>query len=178
MVEDKSNLVLIGMPGAGKSTVGVLLAKMTSRNFMDSDIMIQTAQGHTLQDIVDTQGPLALLDIEERMLLNLTCANHVIATGGSAVYSHAAMQSLKMRGVIIFLDVDLPTLTSRIQNFGTRGLAKRPGQSLSDLFEERFPLYRKYADIKISCKNCSQDKICAEIIKATETEKGKWNFRL
>lgn len=171
-IEDKSNMVLIGMPGAGKSTVGVILAKMTSRNFVDSDVMIQISQGRSLQDIVNTQGPLALRDIEERTLLSLTIENHVIATGGSAVYSHAAMQSLKRRGVIIFIDVDLPTLTSRIHNFATRGLARRPGQSFSDLFEERFPLYKKYADITISCKNCSQEQVCTEIIKATQTEKG------
>ena len=162
--EEKSNIVLIGMPGAGKSTVGILLAKRTSRDFVDTDVLIQISQGRLLQDIVDTDGYMALRKIEEEIILGLHCGHHVIATGGSAVYSPAAMEHLKSNGIVVFLDVDLFTLESRIQDFGTRGLAKRPDQTLSELFEERLILYRKYADITIDCVGLSHEEVCAQII--------------
>jgi len=164
MLKNPSNIVLIGMPGSGKSTVGIILAKLTSRDFVDTDVLIQTSQGRTLQDIVDTEGSLVLREIEEGILLKLDCFNHVIATGGSAVYSHAAMTHLKSNGVVVFLNVGLPVLKSRIYDFATRGLAKRPDQSFEDLFEERFVLYRKYADVTIECKDFTQEEVCEEII--------------
>ena len=164
MTQDQANVVLIGMPGSGKSTVGVILAKLTSRDFVDGDVLIQTSQGRLLQGIVDTEGHMALRRIEEEVLLALHCLNHVIATGGSAAYSHAAMTHLKSNGVVIFLDVDLPTLESRIHDFDTRGLAKRPDQTFADLFEERFALYTKYADITIQCADLTQEEVCDRII--------------
>ena len=166
MQKNPSNIVLIGMPGSGKSTVGVILAKLTSRDFVDTDVLIQTNQGRTLQDIVDTQGFMALREVEERTILNLVCANHVIATGGSAVYSHAAMTHLKSNGMAVFLKVELPVLKSRIHDYATRGLAKRPDQSFDDLFKERFKLYTKYSDITIECKNFPQEVVCEKIIHA------------
>ena len=169
--EDKSNIVLIGMPGAGKSTVGVILAKLTSRDFIDTDVLIQIAQGRLLQNIVDTEGYMALRSIEEDILLGLHCYHHVIATGGSAVYSHAAMEHLKSSGIIVFLDVDLSTLESRVRDFDTRGLAKRPDQPFSDLFKERLILYRKYADVTIDCAKLSQEEVCAQIINRVKTGK-------
>ena len=159
-----SNIVLIGMPGAGKSTVGVLLAKQMSCGFVDTDLLIQSSQGRVLQDIVDTDGPLVLRKIEEEMLLGLSYCNHVIATGGSAPYSDAAMRHLKSKGIVIFLDVDLPTLESRVSDVKTRGLAKRRNQSFADLFYERFTLYNKYADVTINCTGLIQDEVCFEII--------------
>jgi shikimate kinase len=164
MTEDQANIVLIGMPGSGKSTVGVILAKLTSRDFVDGDVLIQTSQDRSLQDIVDTEGHMALRRIEEEVLVALHCINHVIAPGGSAAYSHAAMTHLKSNGVVIFLDVDLPTLESRIHDFDTRGLAKRPDQTFTDLFEERFALYTKYADITIQCADLTQEEVCDRII--------------
>jgi shikimate kinase len=159
------NLVLIGMPGAGKSTVGVILAKRTMRAFVDTDVLIQTSQGRTLQEIVDTEGYLVLRKIEEDVLRGLRVHNHVIATGGSAVYSETAMAHLKSNGVAIFLDADLTTIASRIKDFGTRGLAKRHDQDLADLFRERGGLYRKYADITIPCGDRDQEAVCASIIE-------------
>jgi shikimate kinase len=164
MLKNLPNIVLIGMPGSGKSTVGVILAKLTSRYFVDTDVLIQTTQGRTLQDIVDTQGYMALRGIEERTLLKLHCFSHVIATGGSAVYSHAAMTHLKSNGIAVFLNVPLPVLEARIHDYATRGLAKRPDQSLDDLFKERLSLYAKYADVTIECKHLTQEAVCEKII--------------
>ncbi|MGA8181805.1 MAG: shikimate kinase [Desulfobacterales bacterium] len=164
MLKNPSNIVLIGMPGSGKSTIGVILAKLTGRDFIDTDLLIQTSLGRTLQYIVDTRGYMALREVEERILLKLDCFNHVIATGGSAVYSHAAMTHLKSNGTAVFLNVALPVLEARIRDYATRGLAKRPDQSLDDLFKERFTLYTKYADITIECKHFTQEEICENII--------------
>jgi shikimate kinase len=163
----RSNVVLIGMPGSGKSTVGVILAKLISLGFTDTDVLIQTSRGRSLQEIVDAEGYMALRKIEEDILLRLDCRNHVIATGGSAVYSHIAMERLKLDGVIVFLDVDMATLESRIRDFESRGLAKRRDQALSDLFEERRPLYAKYADIVLQCAGLTHEEVCGRIIEAS-----------
>jgi len=160
------------MPGSGKSTVGILLAKKTSRDFVDTDVLIQISQDRTLQDIVDTDGHQALRSVEEKVLITLDCHKHVIATGGSATYSHAAMQHLKADGIIVFLNVDLPTLESRVQDFNTRGLAKRPDQSFADLFDERLMLYKKYADVTVKNTNVTQEEICDIIINKLKLKKG------
>jgi shikimate kinase len=179
MTQTGSNLILIGMPGAGKSTVGVILAKQTSRDFVDTDVLIQTSQKRTLQDIVDTDGYAVLRKIEEGVLLGLSVRNCVIATGGSAVYSDCAIAHLKSNGIVIFLDVDLPTLESRIHDFRTRGLAKRPDQNFADLFYERFTLYSKYADITIKYAGLTQEEVCARIIdRAREKSQPPYDLRL
>lgn len=162
--ETPSNIVLIGMPGSGKSTVGVILAKLMSLDFVDTDVLIQTSQRRSLQDIVDREGHMVLRRIEEEILLGLDCRNCVIATGGSAAYSHSAMTHLKSDGVVVFLDVDLPTLESRVGDFETRGLAKRADQSFAELFEERFGLYTEYADLTVKCADLVQDAVCVRII--------------
>ncbi len=176
MAQDSSNIVLIGMPGSGKSTVGVILAKLTSRDFVDTDVLIQKSQGRSLQDIIDTEGHMALRKIEENVLLDIGCLNHVIATGGSAAYSHAAMTHLKSHGVIVFLNVDLPTLESRVHDFDTRGLAKRPDQSFADLFDERFTLYTQYSDITIECADLTQEEVCGRIMTELMSKRStsKW----
>jgi len=164
MTEKHSSIVLIGMPGAGKSTVGVMLAKLTCRSFVDTDVLIQSSQGRPLQDIIDREGYLTLRDIEEQVILQFDCRNCVIATGGSAVYSPAAMAHLKQHGILVFLQVDLPVLEARVRDLDTRGLAKRPDQSFRDLFAERVPLYEKYADVTIRCGRLTHEEVCALII--------------
>ena len=164
MTGTKSNIILIGMPGSGKSSVGVILAKRTAHDFIDTDLLIQLSEERTLQEIVDRDGFMALRRIEERVLLNLECRNHVIATGGSAVYSGPAMVHLQSLGTFVFLNVDLATLESRVNDFATRGLAKRPDQTLSDLFSERLSLYKKYANITIDAAGRSQEAVCEAII--------------
>ncbi|THB71271.1 MAG: shikimate kinase [Desulfobulbaceae bacterium] len=159
MINDWRNIILIGMPGAGKSTVGVILAKSLTRPYLDSDILIQLVEKRSLQDIIDSQGHMQLRQIEERVLLDISCDNHIIATGGSAAYSDKAMKHLQENGIIVFLDATLDTLKKRINNYETRGLAKRPEQSFTELFEERSALYHKYADIIVRCDQISQDEV-------------------
>lgn len=161
----KPNVILIGMPGAGKSTVGILLAKQMSKDFVDTDVLIQVAEGRLLQDIVDNDGYMALRAIEERVLLGLACRNCVVSTGGSAVYSAASMYHLKAHGIAVFLDVDIATLNARVHDYETRGLAKSPEQSFAELFEERLLLYRQYADLVVNCIGLTQEQVCARIIK-------------
>ena len=165
MNEKPSNIVLIGMPGSGKSTVGVILAKMTGRDFVDTDVLIQKEQGRSLQNILDRDGYLKLREIEEKTILKLECRNHVIATGGSAVYSQAAMEHLKSSGIAVFLNVDLQTLFTRVKDFDTRGLAKRPDQGVADLFSERHALYRKYADVIVDCEGITHEMVCEKIMQ-------------
>ncbi len=161
---NNSNIILIGMPGSGKSTVGVILAKMTSRNFVDSDVLIQTREQRSLQDIVDKDGHMALRQIEEDVLLSISETNHVIATGGSATYSDKAMNHLHQYGFIVFLHADLETLKKRITNYETRGLAKRADQSFADLFQERLSLYKQYSQLTIASSQRTQEEVCIEII--------------
>jgi shikimate kinase len=161
----KSNIVLIGMPGSGKSTIGVLLAKRAAMGFLDTDLLIQASQGRSLQDIVNNDGYESLRTIEEQELLSVSVHNHVIATGGSAVYSAAAMAQLKHQGIVVFLDVTLATVERRIGDFSLRGISKRQDQTIAELFRERRELYRRYADITIAGDDISQEE-CGERILA------------
>lgn len=165
MPQAKTNIILIGMPGSGKSTVGIILAKQMSKDFLDTDVLIQTREGRSLQDIVDNDGHMVLRDIEERVLLSIEATNQVISTGGSAAYSDPAMQHLRKDGIVVFLHADLDTLRKRIENYETRGLAKKPEQSFEDLFEERYTLYTKYADIIVESSGFTQEQVCTEVLR-------------
>ncbi|MAO15015.1 MULTISPECIES: shikimate kinase [unclassified Marinobacter] len=159
------NLIFIGMPGSGKSTIGVLVAKRLGMGFIDTDLLIQEQAGRTLQEIVDQDGYVALRQIEEQVLLALYVHNQVISTGGSAVYSDAAMQHLKRNGTVVFLDISLETVIHRIGDYSLRGISRRPDQSLAELFEERFALYTRYADLTIKGEGFNQDQLCEAIIR-------------
>ncbi len=167
---NKHNIILIGMPGSGKSTVGVILAKNLGMKFVDTDILIQSSEQRTLQEIVNSEGHMSLRQIEENVLLKVNCVNSVVATGGSAAYSDKAMIHLGQSGIIVFLNAQLSTLQARIHNYNTRGLAKRPDQSFDDLFQERYSLYKKYADITVDCDFIDQDTTAATISKQLQQQ--------
>ena len=145
----KSNIVLIGMPGAGKSTVGVVLAKTAALEFVDTDLLIQKQTGKKLQEIIDNDGIDAFLKIEGEVISKVDCKNSVIATGGSAVFSENAMNNLRRDGVIVFLDVPLAEIKRRVDNITTRGIAMKSGETLETVYNERLPLYKKYADVTV-----------------------------
>lgn len=147
----KNNVVLIGMPGSGKSTLGVLLAKMIGYNFIDSDLLIQSREGKKLYEIINEKGIDEFDRIENEVNASIEAENTVIATGGSVVYGKEAMEHLKSIGTVVFLDVSLAQLYDRINNMATRGISMREGQTLEDLYNERNILYNKYCDIKVSC---------------------------
>jgi shikimate kinase len=157
------NIILIGMPSAGKSTVGVIVAKHRGMSFVDTDVVIQTEQGRLLQDILNIDGTEAFLKIEESAILSLTCSNTVIATGGSVVYSRKAMEHLKKNGRVIYLSIDMDTINKRLKNLKTRGVVLGPGQSLEDIYHKRKPLYEKYADTIIDCSGISIDSTVERI---------------
>ncbi|MCL6417359.1 shikimate kinase [Aestuariirhabdus sp. Z084] len=160
------SVILVGMPGAGKSTIGVQLAKELALDFVDTDLLIQLREGRALQDIMDDAGYLQLRHIEEQTLLEAFLPRHVIATGGSAVYGQEGMRHLRGFGPVVFLDASLAELKRRIHNYESRGIARRPEQSFEDLFAERRALYQQVADITIECDNKNQQQILDELCVA------------
>lgn len=153
------------MPGAGKSTVGVLLAKSLGKRFVDTDLEIQNNAGRKLQQIIDADGIEKFLKTEEQVLLQLDCRNSVIATGGSAVYSEKGMKKLAQNGITVFLNVPFEEIERRINNITTRGIAMKNDETLKELYAERMPLYKKYADITVVPWNPSAEETVEEIIK-------------
>lgn len=160
------NIILIGMPGAGKSTLGVLLAKAMGKLFVDTDIIIQQKTKRLLQDIIDNDGTDAFLSLEEEILLSVNEENTVIATGGSAVYSEKAMEHFKKSGKIVYLHVDFDEIVKRVTNITTRGIVLKNGKTLSDAFDERKPLYDRFADITIDCTGNSVEESVKKIIES------------
>lgn len=162
---NKHSVILIGMPGAGKSTVGVLLAKRLAKAFIDTDILIQQTAGMTLQDYLDANGYLALRTLEEQVLMTEPMQQAVVSTGGSAVYSDAAMARLAEIGPRVFLDISLATMEQRIHNQASRGLASQPGVSLAAIYAERYPLYQQYADVSVVADQGSVDDVVECIVE-------------
>lgn len=159
----KTNLTLIGMPGAGKSTIGIILAKNLSLGFIDTDILIQINRQKSLQQILDESDHLNLRAIEEHEILKLNVTHHVIATGGSAAYSNKAMNHLLDISSVIFLEVSFAEIERRIHNFATRGIAKAADQTFRELFDERQLLYKKYADMTIHCDGFDLDEVVRRV---------------
>ena len=160
------NIVLIGMPTCGKSTVGVLLAKTLGVGFYDTDLYIQQREHRLLQQILDENGIAYFLDAERDAILSLDCENAVIATGGSAVFRDEAMQKLKRGGIIVYLDVSLETVKQRLQNIKTRGVAAPKNESIDDIFRERLPLYQKYADLTLCVDGCTCEETVERLVNA------------
>ena len=158
------NLILIGMPGVGKSTIGLLLAKELVKTFVDTDLLIQAREERALQDIIFEADYLHLRQIEEAILLGLSGKNQVIATGGSAVHSEAGMNYLKSMGQLVFLKLPMEDILGRISNPDTRGIAKPKSQSFEQMFAERQPLYHAHAGITIDCRGKTPAEIVSEII--------------
>ena len=143
------NIILIGMPGCGKSTVGVLLAKNLGLDFLDCDLLIQQTEGKLLHEIITQQGGEGFLEIENRILSGITATRTVISTGGSAVYGKEAMAHLRRLGHVIYLKIDYPTLERRLGDYSHRGVVVREGGTLYDMYCERTALYEQYADAVI-----------------------------
>ena len=162
------NIILIGMPGAGKSTVGVVLAKILGKDFEDIDLIIQRKEKRRLQNIIDADGLQKFLEIEENALLDADFNNTVISTGGSAVMSEKGMLNLKKNSIVVYLKLSLEAVTKRIHNLSSRGIAMEKGQTLSDIFEIRKNLYEKYADIVIDCENCSIEQVIEKVRTALD----------
>ena len=164
----KSNIVLIGMPGAGKSTLGVVLAKILGMDFVDGDILIQNQAGNTLQKIIDAQGVDGFLQVENDVLAAVDVQNTVIYTGGSAIYSDEAMRHLTEIGTVVYLDVSLEELRSRLGSLHERGVVMRKGVSMSldEIFEERGPLYRKYAEVTLQTNGLTVREATRKLVDA------------
>lgn len=159
------NIVLIGMPGCGKSTVGVLLAKSLLCDFIDTDLIIQNIYKKALCDIIAQEGIDAFKDKENEVLSTISCDNCVIATGGSAVYGVDAMTHLKATGKVVYLKLSPAEIEGRIENIKTRGIAMKEGTTITDLYQERAPLYEQYADITIDCQGFTAEE-CVNAIAA------------
>lgn len=166
----RQNIVLTGMSGAGKSTLGVLLAKNLRMDFIDTDILIQQQEHRLLQEIINKNGNDAFLKIEESVILGMSVCGSVIATGGSVIYSDAAMTALKRSGKVVYLYVPYDELIKRLSNISTRGIVMKNGNCFKDVYEERLPLYEKYSDITADCSQMDTEHCVRRII-----EKLGWN---
>ncbi len=173
---NRPSVALIGMPGVGKSTVGVLLAKQLGLRFIDTDLSIQQRTATTLQQFLDQHGYLALREQEQQVLLSDSFDAAVIATGGSAVYAEAGMQRLSRCARLVWLRLSADQLAARLGNFAQRGIASAPGADLAALYAERTPLYLRWVTdsggIVIDCSGRSAEQLCAEVIAALNSESG------
>lgn len=147
--KEQRNIVLIGMPGVGKSTVGVILAKQLGLQFVDADLLIQQQEGRLLHEIITQEGVDGFLAIENRVNASIDARGAVISTGGSVVYGREAMEHLKRTGTVVYLKLPYHELERRLRNLKDRGVVLRGDQTLRDLYEERTPLYERYADLVI-----------------------------
>lgn len=158
-----SNIILIGMPGAGKSTAGVILAKRIGFGFIDTDLLIQQREHCRLQQIIDARGLNYFRSVEEQVLLELAAHRSVIATGGSVIYCPRGLQALRALGPLIYLQTPLTALEERIADMGQRGLVMNPGQTYAELYRKRTPLYQQTADYVVACGECHAEEVAAAV---------------
>ena len=159
-----SNIVLIGMPGVGKSTVGVLLAKRLGRYFLDTDVLIQFACEKNLRELIEAHGAAGFCQIEQDYVTCIDVKKAVIATGGSVVYYESSMLALKDDGVIVYLDLPLDELETRLGDLNARGVILEPAQTLAALYEKRTPLYRKWADLTVALSGLTHDRAVEAVV--------------
>lgn len=169
LLGNKQNIILIGMPGAGKSTIGVVLAKNLGFKFLDSDLCIQEKEDRLLYEIISSEGIEGFLEIENRVNASITMKHCVIATGGSAVYGKEAMTHFKQDGIIIYLKLPFFSIEERLGDLNKRGVAIKDGQTLKSIYDERIPLYEKYADITIDCQDMQIKDIVTLIANSVMT---------
>ena len=162
------NIVLIGMPGAGKSTVGVILAKVLGMNFIDSDLLIQEREGSLLKDIIKREGLERYIDIENQVNKDISVENTVIATGGSIVYCSEAMEHFRDMAKVVYIKLSYDTISKRLGNIRKRGVVLREGQTLLDLYRERIPLYEKYAHLTIDSEGLGMEELMERICIAVK----------
>lgn len=167
-----ANIVLIGMPGCGKSTVGVLLAKALGMSFVDTDVVLQANEGKKLQTIINEIGIDAFLEKEEESILSISCDRTVIATGGSVVYGKRAMAYLHKQGTVVYIRLPYEEIERRLSNLATRGVTLRDGQKLRDLYDERVPLYEKEADIVLNAAGADIEQTVAALAARCNTLNG------
>lgn len=160
----RSNVVLIGMPGSGKSTLGVLVAKALGLDFVDTDLLLQKQEGLRLADILAREGSSGFLDLENRLLAGLEVEKTVVATGGSAIYHEPGMVHMKSLGPVVWIDVPFKELRRRLGDLVARGVVLAPGQSLKGLFEERRPLYERWADIRLDSGKEAHEATVARVV--------------
>ncbi len=165
---NRENIILIGMPGSGKSTCGVLAAKALLKNFFDTDLLLQNLESLRLQDIINQKGIDYFETAEEAAILSLEIQGTVIATGGSVIYSEPAMKRLKALGRIIYLHLSYDAMCERINNITTRGIVLKNGETLLDMYNERLPLYEKYADCTIDCDGMTVEETVEAIVAKAE----------
>ena len=166
-----SNITLIGMPGSGKSTVGRPLAGLLGYDFLDTDLVIEQGEGKLLGDVLAGTTLQGFLDLESRYINRLSCSRTVISTGGSVVYCPLAMQHLKTMGRVIYLDVPVPVLESRLSDLAGRGVVIGPHQTLRDLETERRPMYERHAHLTIQCGHRSAWEVAEEVVRQVESRR-------
>ena len=167
----KDNIVLIGMPGAGKSTVGVVLAKRLGCRFVDSDLVIQERYGRLLHELIEERGVEGFWKLENDVNASLDIRKSVIATGGSVIYGEEAMEHLRRIGMVIYLKLSLEEVEERLGDLNARGVTLMPGQTLADLYEERVPLYEKYADLAVDVDELSLGQVLERLSRLEEVKK-------
>ena len=164
-MSSRDNIVLIGMPGVVKSTVGVILAKVMGYQFLDADLVIQEKEGKLLSEIIEEIGTDGFVQVENRINAGLMCSRTIIATGGSVVYGQQAMKHLKEIGIVVYLEVPFSVIEKRLSDIKGRGVVLKDGQTLYDLFMERTPLYEKYADVRISEEGLNVEETVERLVE-------------